>query len=53
MKRLQEDGIVNLRQLCDALADMDSKTTRAPTVAELEELDPKEITRLLQLCELL
>ncbi len=44
---------VNLRDLSEALADHDRLCTRPPTVDELEELDPRELARLLHLCGLL
>lgn len=40
---------VDLARLCERLGESDRHCTRPPTVDELEELDPRELYRLLHL----
>jgi len=52
------DEVVDLKELSKRLGEdhrgrTDRLCTRPPTVEELEELDPRELARLLQICDLL
>lgn len=47
------DERVDLVQLAERLAEHDRLCSRPPTAQELEDLDPKELYRLLHLCGLM